>query len=159
MGNPCIYLCRSFLTNTSSGVGFGICQRLLSNFLGLEQPADSLPQALATPGHNLPCQYVPCTSLTIIMACRSKKAGEGARENLLKKLDEDIKHRSKTGTPEQRTRYKKFRETVRLDILPLDLSHSSTVMDFCDMVQQRYLTSSVTSLFTDLCIGIHMSVT
>jgi 3-keto steroid reductase len=159
MGSLCIYLCRSFLTNISSGVGFGICQRLLSNFLGLEQPADSLPQALATPGHNRPCQYVPCTSLTIIMACRSKKAGEGAREKLLNKLDEDIKYRSKKGTLEQRARYKKFRETVRLDIMPLELSHSSSVMDFCDMAQQRYVIFGVTLLFTDLCIGIHISAT
>jgi len=141
-----IYLCRSFLMKISSGVGFGICQRLLSNFLGLEQPVDSLPQALATPGDTLPCQYTPCTSLTIIMACRSKKAGEGAREKLLKKLDEDIKYRSKTGTPEQRTRYNKFRETVRLDIMPLELSYSSSVLDFCDMVQQRYVTLGVTFL-------------
>ena len=141
-----MYLCRSFLMNIFSGVGFGICQRLLSNFLGLEQPVDSLPQALATPGDTLPCQYTPCTSLTIIMACRTKKAGEGAREKLLKKLDEDIKYRSKTGAPEQRTRYNKFRETLRLDILPLELSHSSSVLDFCDMVQQRYVTLGVTFL-------------
>lgn len=87
----------------------------------------------------MPCQYAPCTSLTIIMACRSKKAGEGAREELLKKLDEDIKYRSKTGTPEQRTRYNQFRETVRLDIRPLDLSHSSSVLDFCELVQQQYV--------------------
>ena len=145
--------------NISSGVGFGICQRLLSNFLGLEQPVDSLPQALATPGDNLPCQYVPCTSLTIVMACRSKKAGEGAREKLLKKLDEDIKYRSKTGTPEQRTRYTKFRETVRLDIMPLELAYSSSTLDFCDLVQQRYVISGATFLFTDLCIGIHMLAT
>ena len=143
MGIPCISLCHSFLTNISSGVGFGICQRLLSNFLGLEQPVDSLPQALATPGDTVPCQYAPCTSLTIIMACRSKRAGEEARENLFKKLDEDIKYRSKKGTPEQRTRYNQFRERVRLDIRPLELSHSSSVLDFCELVQQQHVIPGV----------------
>ena len=143
MGNPCTYLHRSFLTNISSGVGFGICQRLLSNFLGLEQPVDSLPQALATPGDIVPCQFAPCASLTIIMACRSKEAGEDAREKLLKKLDEDIKYRSKKGTPEQRTRYHQFRKTVRLDIKPLELSHSSSVLDFCELVQLQYVIPGV----------------
>lgn len=150
MGSSCKHLCRSLLTNIPSGVGFGICQRLLSNFLGLEQPVDSLPQALATPGDNLPCPYVPCARLTIVMGCRSRKYGGDARKKLLKELDENIEYQCKKATPEQRTRYRRFRETVQLDILPLELSHSSSALDFCDAVQQRYVISSVKSLFTDL---------
>ena len=141
------------LTNICSGVGFGICQRLLSNFLGSEQPVDSLPQALATPGDTLPCPYAPCTRLTIVMACRSKKHGEEAREELLKRLDKEIEYRSKKGSPEQRAGYKKFRETVRLDLLPLELSISSSVLNSCDIVQQRHVITGVALLsFTDLCV-------
>jgi hypothetical protein len=144
MGNTYKYLSRSLLTNPSSGVGFGICQRLLSNFLALEQPIDSFSQPSATPGDNLPCSYAPCTRLTIVMACRSRPNGEDAREKLLKKLDKEIGYRSKKGSPEQIAHYKKFRETVQLHILPLELSRSSSVLDFCDMVQQRYMISCVT---------------
>ena len=84
------------------------------------------------------------------MACRSKKPGEDAREKLLKKLDEEIEQRCKKATSEQRVKYRKFRETVQLDVLPLELSLSSSVLDFCDMVQQRHVISCVTLLFTDL---------
>lgn len=78
------------------------------------------------------------------MACRSRKLGEAAREKLLHKLDEEIEHRGKKATYELHVKYKKFRETVQLDILPLELSRSSSVLDFCDMVQQRYVISSIT---------------
>jgi 3-keto steroid reductase len=152
MGNLCKYFSCCLLTTISSGVGFGICQRLLSNFLGLEQPVESLPQATATPGDRLPCPYAPCTRLTIIMACRSQKQAEDARRRLLEKLDEEIEYRSEKGSSEQRARYKKFRETVRLDILSLELSLSSSVLDFCDMVQQRYEISCIILLFTDPCV-------
>jgi len=93
------------------------------------------------------------------MACRSKKNGEDAREKLLKKLDEEIERRSKKGTPEQHKRFKKFRETVQLDVLPLELAHSSSVLDFCDIVLQRYVISGVTLSLPTFVSGIRMLVT
>ena len=85
------------------------------------------------------------------MACRSRKPGEAAREKLLKKLDEEIEHRGKRATSEQRMKYQTFRETLQLDIVPLELSLSSSVLDFSDVVQQQYIISGVTLVFTELC--------
>lgn len=123
-----------------SGVGCGICQRLLLSFCGEPLPQDALPQPLATPGTPLPCEFIPNSKVTLILACRNPKKATSARDQLLKFVDEHIARRTKRVSPEQAAHMKAFRSNLSLDLLQLDLASSSSTLDFCEEVKGRYAT-------------------
>lgn len=145
------------MTFVYSGVGYGICQRLLSNFCGAPLPTDALPQPLATPGSPVACEYTPTTKLTLILACRNPKKATAARDGLLQYVDELIAQQQKNVDQKQLERMKEFRKNLEIDLLKLDLASSASAFNFCDEVSSRY--DPPISLITvhSLWVDIHMS--
>jgi hypothetical protein len=127
-----------YVTFVNSGVGYGICQRLLSNFCGAPLPLDALPQPLATPGSPLACEYTPTTKVTLILACRNPKKATAARDELLQYVDQLIVQQQKTVDQTQLECMKEFRKNLEIDLLKLDLASSASAFDFCDEVSSRY---------------------
>ena len=72
-----------------SGVGFGICRRLLYNF-AQKSPEDAHPLfPLSGPTDAADIAY-PCAGLTLIMACRNRQRAEAARTLLLALFEKDV---------------------------------------------------------------------
>ncbi|KDQ65009.1 hypothetical protein JAAARDRAFT_202254 [Jaapia argillacea MUCL 33604] len=126
------------VTGANSGVGLGICHRLLSQ-LSQRDPPDAHPAFNPTSevaeveedGH-----IYPCSGLTLVMACRSINKAEAARRELYDTLDKEIAERSRKG--EDDGFGGKFRRNLTIDILQVDLSQMSSVFKFCDEVRQKY---------------------
>lgn len=118
-----------------SGIGFGICQRLLFQ-LCHTSPSDALPQHFAagdgTAATNLPSTY---DGLTLIMACRSIKRAEAARTKLWALLDSYIAQLQRK--PEYDGHAHAFRENVTIDIVTLDLAIISSVFKFANEVSAK----------------------
>jgi len=119
----------------SSGIGYGICQRLLLNFCG-DDLKDALPQALATQNVPAPCEFTPTNKLCLILACRNSKKASLAREGLLRFLDEHI-CQAKKMDPSRSERMDEFRENLSIDLLELDLASVASTFKFCDQVSKR----------------------
>jgi len=129
----------AIVTGANSGLGFGICERLL---LQLSQPVppDSTPQAFA---HLLDAgspssheQPLP-TELTLILGCRSRERALEARSHLLVKLEAELLRRRRNSQQEEEYG-RKFLESLVLDFIPLDLSSVDGVFAFCDTVNKTY---------------------
>jgi len=118
-----------------SGVGYGICQRLILACCGEEGeiPQDALPQTLASPGSPAPCAFAPTHKLCLILACRSLKKAAEARTQLLEFLDRHITD-YREANPSSSERLKNFRKNLMIDLLELDLASSASTLDFCDKV-------------------------
>lgn len=124
------------VTGANGGVGYGICQRLVTNFCS-GMPEDALPQTGATPGQAKACEYIPTTGLTLVMACRNPKRAADSRDNLLSYLDEYIeKQRNRKGVSVEQM--KEFRRNLVIDLLPLDLTCLKKTFEFCDLIIERY---------------------
>ncbi|EAU80573.1 3-keto sterol reductase [Coprinopsis cinerea okayama7 len=126
------------VTGANGGVGYGICQRLLVQ-LSEESPPDSLPQAFSDipqqDGEPLPkASFYP--GLTLIMACRSVKRAEKAKDELLAWFDQHVKQRRRqtgyTGRAEE------VQRNLVVDVVPLDLASVKTVFEFAKTVKERY---------------------
>lgn len=115
-----------------SGVGFGICQRLLFQ-LCHAIPTDALPQGFALNGHASTVE--PYDGLTLVMACRSVKRAEAARTKLLHLLDSYINQLQKT--PGYDGHAHSFRKNLTIDIVSLDLAMINTVFKFADEVTNK----------------------
>lgn len=125
-----------------SGVGYGICQRLLLNFCGSE-PLDALPQPFATPGSDTTCEFTPTTNLTMIIACRNPNRASEAKTNLLlfldKHIEDHVRKHSKAGDPQKEhiEHMKEFRKNLEIDLLPLDLASIASTFEFCSLVYEK----------------------
>lgn len=122
---------------SGSGVGYGICQRLLLSFCGGSLPHDVLPQPLATPGNATASEFIPTTKIVLIMACRSPKKATAARNGLLRYLDDYISKQKATAGQKLLAHMKEFRKNLEIDLLQLDLASSKSTLDFGDEVSQR----------------------
>jgi 3-keto steroid reductase len=145
------------VTFVYSGVGFGICQRLLSNFCGAPLPTDALPQPQATPGSPVACEYTPTAKLTLILACRNPKKATAARDELLQYVDKLIVQQQNNVDQKQLEHAKEFRKNLEIDLLKLDLASSASAFNFCDEVSSRYGQSLSFIMANSLWIDIHMS--
>jgi 3-keto steroid reductase len=86
------------------------------------------------------------------MACRSIKRAETARLELLKSLDAfvaDVKTR-----PDYDGRAERFRKSVDIVVMHLDLADLSTVFSFADELMSKYVLSLSVSLFSDILLQI-----
>ncbi|ELU45592.1 UDP-xylose synthase [Rhizoctonia solani AG-1 IA] len=86
----CIFVSCTLIRH--SGVGFGVCHRLLVQ-LSQKSPPDASPEAqkhpIASPDDEI-SPFVPADGLTLILACRSAQRAETARTNLYKLIDKEI---------------------------------------------------------------------
>jgi len=125
-----------------SGVGFGICLRLLFQ-LCHTSPSDAQPQSFARqdidvdPGFQVPPSG--CDGLTLIMACRSMKRAEAARTKLLRLLDAYIAKLQRQ--PGYDGHADAFRKNVVIDTRELDLAVIGSVFRFSTGMSQTYFFS------------------
>ena len=125
-----------------SGVGLGICERLLIQ-LSSSNPSDSWPQeslkylteAFPTDGPSNPVQ-----GLTLIMACRSVKKAELARQSLYKKLDAHIIRQKQLAEYDGHAEH--FQENLRIKIHKLDLAVTQSVFDFAAEISTKYVSAA-----------------
>lgn len=122
------------VTGANSGVGLGICQRLLVQLIS-KSPTD------AQPHYDFHIQKTTTDDasfdgLTLILACRSRQRGEAARDNLYQFADEQVRHLKMLPG------YDGHAETVRKHLTvvvhTIDLSRIQTVFRFADEVIKTY---------------------
>ncbi|TFK56202.1 NAD(P)-binding protein [Heliocybe sulcata] len=128
------------VTGANSGIGFGICQRLLLQ-LSQTLPPDAHPQYHLSPEvEPLKVQeddpIYPVKALTLVMACRSRKKAEVARTELLHLLDREVEKQKRKRNYDGHA--ETFRENLRLDIRYLDLSKVASIFKFGDEIMQNY---------------------
>ena len=127
---------RQHIPKLHSGVGYGICQRLLLQ-LCRSIPPDSRPQGFAsdiTAGESKQARY---TGVTLIMACRNMKRADAARTNLLRWFDSEL-HKILLDE-EDETYVRTFREACDVQIAELDLASFASVVKFAAGIQQKYV--------------------
>jgi len=118
----------------TSGVGFGICRRLLH---GLAQhiPEDARPVFPGSGGADddkaSGLEY-PCSGLTLIMACRSQQRAEAARKELFKLFEHDVA--PLRATPGGAERIVAFRANLVVSVHLLDLASVQSTLAFADEV-------------------------
>ena len=117
-----------------SGVGFGICRRLL---YGLTQdvPEDAhpvFPRSGGVDDDKISGLEYPCSGLTLIMACRSRQRAEAARKELLELFERDVAPlRAAPGGAE---RIAAFRANLVVSVHLLDLASVHSTLAFADEV-------------------------
>ncbi|CUA69407.1 3-keto steroid reductase [Rhizoctonia solani] len=113
------------VTGANSGVGFGVCHRLLVQ-LSQKSPPDASPKAqkhpITSPDDEI-SPFLPVDGLTLILACRSPQRAETARSSLYKLIDDELARRD---TPHGRA----FRKNLEIEIVKLDLSSVESVFAF-----------------------------
>lgn len=125
-----------------SGVGFGICQRLLLQ-LSQSSPPDAYPPFEASfgsqerEGDAFP---LPCEGLTLIMACRSLPRAEAARTKLYNCLDSDIARRQKS--PDFDSHAISFRKNLTIEVHVVDLANLTTIFKFAEDIAHQFVASS-----------------
>ncbi|KAF7301304.1 hypothetical protein MIND_00695400 [Mycena indigotica] len=123
------------VTGANAGVGFGVCQRLLYQLCS-SNPPDSWPQPWATRANALALEPPTGNGLVLILACRSVKRAEEARDELYHSLDAHIKKLRKH--PEYDGYADEFRHNLTIEVEYLDLARLDTVFDFSSRVSQRH---------------------
>jgi hypothetical protein len=123
----------------NSGVGFGICRRLLYG-LAQNSPDDArsiFPQLPRTGGAErgprIELEYHPYAGATLIMACRSRQRAEAARAQLLELFERDVA-RLRTAAPGGAERVAAFRANLVIAIHVLDLASARSTLAFADEV-------------------------
>lgn len=126
------------VTGANSGVGFGICQRLLCH-LSEKYPSDAEPQFKSLFPGKAPQDTAPTESydgLTLIMACRSEKKALAARQTLLRRLDRYIALEQKK--PGYDGHAERFRENLEVNFHSVDMSVARSVFSFCEEIRDTY---------------------
>ncbi|KAF8803954.1 3-keto sterol reductase [Phlegmacium glaucopus] len=122
------------VTGANSGVGFGICQRLLFQ-LCQPNPPDALPQPFASDiklNERGPAVY---KGITLIMACRNRKRAEAARTKLLLWLEDQVSMLS--SRPDDNGHARTFHAQCDVQIHELDLALISSVLSFAATMRQK----------------------
>ncbi|KAJ3875970.1 hypothetical protein F5051DRAFT_454166 [Lentinula edodes] len=129
------------ITGANSGVGFGICQRLLCQ-LAEKIPSDTLIKPRELSGNSekdvreADRFVLPCEGITLIMACRSVQRAEVARQKLLQILDERVEALRNTPSYDGHAEY--FRKNVQIKIHSVDLSSLETIPKFVQELEISY---------------------
>ncbi|KIJ21211.1 hypothetical protein PAXINDRAFT_160468 [Paxillus involutus ATCC 200175] len=124
------------VTGANSGVGFGICHRLLLQ-LSAKTSEDARPKyAFHNVSPGLEGPEIRCDGLTLIMACRSKQRAEVARTRLYDLVDEHV-HRLKHSR-DYDGHAEIFRKNLNIAIHTIDLSHIQSVFRFADEISHTY---------------------
>ncbi|KAF8845589.1 NAD(P)-binding protein [Paxillus ammoniavirescens] len=124
------------VTGANSGVGFGICHRLLLQ-IATQTSGDAQPKyAFHHVSPALEAPEISSDGLTLILACRSKQRAEFARTKLYKLVDEHV-HRLKNSR-DYDGHAEKFRRNLNIAVHTVDLSHIQSVFRFADEISQTY---------------------
>jgi 3-keto steroid reductase len=118
------------ITGANSGVGFGICQRLLVQ-LSQRSPTDAQPRF--GEGRN---EFEACEGVTLIMACRSVERAKEARGRLLHFFDSHVKGQARKLNYDGHA--ESFQKNVNVEIERLDLASVQSVFNFCNAVSKKY---------------------
>jgi 3-keto steroid reductase len=118
------------MSGAVSGVGFGICRRLLYSF-AQDSPDDARPLFPRSGVDEQGPEY-PCAGLTLIMACRSRHRAEAARKQLLALFDSDVARLKKF--PGGVERVAAFHANLVVAIHTLDLASVQSTLAFADEV-------------------------
>lgn len=133
------------VTGANGGVGFGICKRLLLQ-LSHAHPPDAEPVLI--PGLDRAslsgARSTPCTGVTLILACRSVKRAEVAREQLYTALDEELERRMRA--PGYDGHGQVFRPNVKIEVQYLDLASMSTVFAAATQLSKKCAHSTLYSI-------------
>ncbi|KAH0839589.1 NAD(P)-binding protein [Lanmaoa asiatica] len=113
------------VTGANSGVGFGICHRLL--FQLSTSGRDSVSNELE----------LNCDGLTLILACRSKQRADAARAKLYDIADEQVR-RAKC-SPDYDGHAEIFRKNLHIAIHIIDLADIQSVLHFADEIAQKWV--------------------
>ncbi|KZW04404.1 hypothetical protein EXIGLDRAFT_635950 [Exidia glandulosa HHB12029] len=128
------------VTGANSGVGFGICKRLLFQLSRPDIP-DADPQPLLVhdddTGSHAPSPYIGAKELTLVMACRSEQRAAAARTELLTALDRELARRERASDASV-SYARAFRAALRIDYAHVDLTSVSSIFSFCDSLSQDY---------------------
>ncbi|KAL4241180.1 hypothetical protein ABKN59_000119 [Abortiporus biennis] len=123
------------VTGANSGVGYGICQRLLVQ-LSQSVPPDALPQFRPL-GYTIGQPEVQrYDGLTLIMACRSKHRALAARKTLLEFFDNYIEQEKQR--PDYDGHVELFKKNLEINFHALDMASMHSVFQFGDEISQRY---------------------
>lgn len=125
---------QSTLTEVISGVGFGICERLLSH-LSHTTPPDARPQFKSLSPETALQDVAPTESYdgaTLILACRSEKKALDAKQRLLRGLDQRIAARRKEGDHDEHADV--FRRGLKINFHQVDMSVAHSVFEFCEEI-------------------------
>ncbi|KAG8678326.1 hypothetical protein FRC09_019928, partial [Ceratobasidium sp. 395] len=120
------------------GVGFGVCHRLLIQ-LSQSSPPDASPEAQRSPLSRKLTEespYTPAAGVTLILACRSQKRAETARDKLLQLLDKELARRKAKNEDVEHANL--FRKNVDIQIVSLDLSSVNSVFACAESIKQRF---------------------
>ncbi|KAG9317131.1 NAD(P)-binding protein [Chiua virens] len=112
------------VTGANTGVGFGICQRLLFQL--------TLGDRTAIPNE----VELECDALTLILACRNKQRAESARAKLCDMADEHV--RVAKCSPDYDGRAETFRKNLHIAIHTVDLADTGSIFHFADEVARNY---------------------
>ncbi|KAF8556265.1 NAD(P)-binding protein [Imleria badia] len=112
------------VTGANTGVGFGICHRLLFQLtIGSGHPVSNELE-------------LDCDGLTLILACRSKQRAEAARAKLCDTADELVCRAQRS--PDYDGHAEIFRKNLHIAIHTVDLANIQSVFHFADEVAQNY---------------------
>jgi 3-keto steroid reductase len=119
-----------------SGVGFGICRRLLHAILQ-NNPDDAHPLFPPSAAEEPGVEY-PCTGLTLIMACRNRQRADAARAKLLELFEDDVAFYLRKGSKSDgggaQRRVEAFRANLVVAVHLLDLASVRSTLAFADEV-------------------------
>jgi 3-keto steroid reductase len=126
--------------NFVSGVGFGICQRLL---LQLHQPnaSDGFPQEIASNIQSKEKPIVGYQGVTLVMACRNMKRADAARTKLLRWLDTHLADLQKLPMYDK-DYVRNFQANFKVHIHELDLASVSSVLKFGATIRKECVLTS-----------------
>ncbi|KAF8121340.1 NAD(P)-binding protein [Boletus edulis] len=111
------------VTGANTGVGFGICHRLLFQFIiGRRDPVSN--------------EKLDCDGLTLVLACRSKQRAEAARAKLCDIADELVRCAKRSSDYDGHAEV--FRKSLHMAIHTVDLADIQSVFHFADEIVQTY---------------------
>lgn len=124
------------LTMPFSGVGFGVCKRLLFQ-LSYAHPPDSEPEFVnLLDRSSLGSLHVsPCSGLTLVLACRSLSKAEVARKELYAALDEELATRKRQ--PGYDGHGDLFRANVKINVQYIDMASMGSVFAAAKELSQK----------------------
>ena len=119
-----------------SGVGFGICQRLLFQ-LCQQSPPDALPQQIQVASDIKLNERGPVAykGITLIMACRNRTRAEAARTKLLLWLEGQVSLLS--SRPDDNGHARAFHSQCNVQIHELDLASIKSVLRFVATMREK----------------------
>ncbi|KAG1803395.1 NAD(P)-binding protein [Suillus subaureus] len=123
------------VTGANSGVGLGICQRLLVQLIS-RSPTDAQPHYDFHVQKTTTTDDVSFDGLTLILACRSRQRGEAARDKLYQFADEQVRHFEILSGYDGHA--ETFRKHLTIVVHTVDLSRIQTVFRFADEVIKTY---------------------